>query len=57
MKIHLVVNMSGIVMNQVQVEKQKKIFSSLVKIVRNKKYKVEKILKKRYDKGKAKVFG
>jgi len=46
-KIHLVVNMSRIVLYQKQVEKQKKIPSPLAVIDKKKKYKVEKILNRR----------
>ena len=47
MKIHLVVNLSRIVLYQKQVEEQKKIISPLVEINREKEYKVEKILNRR----------
>ena len=47
MKIHLVVNVSRIVLYQKQVEEQKKIISPLVEINREKEYKVEKILNRR----------
>jgi len=46
-KIHLVVNMSRIVLYQKQIERQKKILPSLVKIDSKKKYKVKKILNRR----------
>jgi len=45
-KIHLVVNMSRIVIYQKQVEGQKKILSPSVEIEREKKYMIEKILDK-----------
>ena len=44
MKIHLVVNMSTIVLYQEQVERQKKIPPPLVEIYKEKEYKIEKIL-------------
>jgi len=47
MKIHLIVNISRIVLYQEQAEGQKKIPSSPVKIEREKEYKVEKILNRR----------
>ena len=47
MKIHLVVNVSKIAMYQEQVEEQKKILPSLIKIDREKEYKVKKILNRR----------
>jgi len=54
MKICLVVNVSRIKMYQKQIEEQKKIPSSLVKINEEKKYKFEKILNKRDVRGKPK---
>jgi len=54
MKIHLVVNVSRIKMYQKQIEEQKKIPSSLVKINGEKEYKFEKILNKRDVGGKPK---
>ena len=51
-KIHLVVNMSRIVIYQKKIERQKKISSSPVKIEREKKYEVEKILNRRDVRGK-----
>ena len=56
MKIHLVVNVSRIVMCQEHIERQKKIPSPLVKIDREKKYKMEKILNKRDMRGKLKYL-
>ena len=47
MKIHLVVNVSRIVLYQKQVERQKKISPPLVKIDRKKKYEVKKVLNRR----------
>ena len=44
MKIHLMVNMSRIVMYQEQIEGQKKIPCFLVEIKGEKKYEIEKIL-------------
>ena len=44
MKIHLVVNVSRLVMYQEQMEGQKKISPFLVEIDREKEYEVEKIL-------------
>ena len=46
MKIYPVINISRIAMYQKQVEKQKKILSSLVKIKGEKEYKIEKVLNK-----------
>ena len=54
MKIYLVVNVSRIKMYQKQIEEQKKIPSSLVKINEEKEYKFEKILNKRDVRGKPK---
>ena len=56
MKIHLVVNVSRIVMCQEQIKRQKKIPSSLVEIDREKKYKMEKILNRRDMRGKLKYL-
>ena len=46
MKIYPVINISRLAMYQKQVEKQKKILSSLVKIKGEKEYKIEKVLNK-----------
>ena len=46
-KIHLVVNVSRIVLYWKQVKKQKKILSSLIKIDGKKEYEVEKILNRK----------
>jgi len=54
MKIHLVVNVSRIVMYQEQIEEQKKISPPLVE--RERKYKVEKILNRRDVRGKPKYL-
>ena len=56
MKIHLVVNISRIIMYQEQTERQKKILPLLVEIDREKEYKVEKILNKRDVRGKPKYL-
>jgi len=47
MKIHLVVNVNRIVLYQEQIERQKKISPPPVKIDREKKYEVKKILNRR----------
>jgi len=54
--IHLVVNVSRIVLYWKQVEGQKKILSSLIKIDGKKEYKVEKILNRRDVRGKPKYL-
>ena len=56
MKIHPVVNVSRIVLYQKQIEEQKKILPPPVEIDKKKKYKVEKILKKRDVMGKLKYL-
>ena len=55
-KIHLVVNVSRIVLYWKQVKKQKKILSSLIKIDGKKEYEVEKILNRRDMKEKPKYL-
>ena len=50
-KIHLVANMSRIMMYQEQVERQKKILLSLIEIDEKKEYEVKKILNKRDVRG------
>ena len=47
MKIHLMVNISGIVLYQEQVERQKKILPPSVEINGENEYEVEKILNRR----------
>ena len=49
MKIHLVVNVSKIAIYQEQVEEQKKILPSLIKIDREKEYKVKNIEQEKYE--------
>jgi len=55
-KIHLVVNVSRIVLYWKQVKEQKKILSSLIKIDGKKEYEVEKILNRRNVKEKPKYL-
>jgi len=55
-KIHLVVNVSRIVLYWKQVKEQKKILSSLIKIDGKKKYEVEKISNRRNVKEKPKYL-
>ena len=56
MKIHLVVDVSRIVLYQEQVKRQKKIPSPLVEIDREKEYKAKKILNRRDVRGKPKFL-
>ena len=56
MKIYLVVDISRITIYQKQIERQKKILSSLVEINREKKYEIKKILNKRKVRGKPKYL-
>jgi len=51
-----VFNVSRIILYQEQVVKQKKIPFSLIKINKEKKYEVEKILNRRYVRGKPKCL-
>ena len=56
MKIHLVVNISRIILYQEQIEEQKKIPPLPAEINREKEYEVEKILNKRDMRRKSKYL-